>query len=198
MPGDVSRTLTVGFYGKVPARGDFVRSGLPRDFIDAWDDWLSGVMLASREQAGDAWLPAYLEAPIWRFVLPPGLCGVHAALGLMMPSVDRAGRYFPLTFAVLAGSARFDPASGDTWLDRCEDAGRAALEQDFSPDQISAMLGSPDLAWTDTPVCHSEWWTDGSVRLSAGRMTCRGLPDADDYATMLGIAPETTGQERPG
>ena len=30
-----------GFYGKLPARGDFVRAALPRDFTDRWDAWLS-------------------------------------------------------------------------------------------------------------------------------------------------------------
>ena len=33
--------------------------------------------------------------------LAAGMCGSAPALGLMLPSVDRAGRYFPLTFAAL-------------------------------------------------------------------------------------------------
>src|SRR4029434_3465373 len=28
-----------GLFGKLPARGDFVRENLPRDFTDSWDDW---------------------------------------------------------------------------------------------------------------------------------------------------------------
>ena len=66
VPGDV----TAGFYGKLPARGDFVRAGLPRDFTDPWDDWLQSVIAGSRSLMGDAWLPAFLEAPVWRFTLP--------------------------------------------------------------------------------------------------------------------------------
>ena len=97
----MSGAVAVGFYGKLPARGDFVRVGLPRDFIDPWDDWLQAVIAGSRSLMGDAWLPAFLEAPVWRFALPPGMCGGQAALGLMLPSVDQAGRYFPLTFAAL-------------------------------------------------------------------------------------------------
>src|ERR1700739_3155085 len=118
--------VIAGFYGKLPARGDFVRSGLPRDFTDPWDAWLAQAIAGSRTRMGDDWLPAFLEAPVWRFVLAPGLCGERAVLGLVLPSVDRAGRYFPLTFAALfdEGSAVADAA----WLDRCEAAGRAALE----------------------------------------------------------------------
>ena len=88
--------VTVGFYGKLPARGDFVRAGLPRDFTDPWDDWLQSVIAGSRALMGDAWLPAFLEAPVWRFRPAAGMCGARAALGLMLPSVDKAGRYFPL------------------------------------------------------------------------------------------------------
>ena len=64
-------------------------------------------------------MPAYLEAPVWRFALPPGMCGERAVLGLMLPSVDKAGRYFPLTFAALHPRG-IAAASGDAWLDVCE------------------------------------------------------------------------------
>ena len=99
--------------GKLPARGDFVRAGLPRDFTDPWDDWLQSVMAGSRALMGEAWLPAFLEAPVWRFTLPPGMCGEQAVLGLMLPSVDKAGRYFPLTFAAL------QPVGIATGVGRC-------------------------------------------------------------------------------
>ena len=89
---------------------------------------------------GEAWLPAFLEAPVWRFTLPPGMCGAQAVLGLMLPSVDRAGRYFPLTFAALSpyGIAH---GVGRGLARRCEAAGRDALEQDTPPQEIADMLG---------------------------------------------------------
>ena len=184
MPGAV----IVGFYGKLPSRGDFVRSGLPRDFTDRWDDWLQSVMAGSRTLMGDAWLPAFLEAPVWRFTLPRGLCGERAALGVMLPSVDKAGRYFPLTFAVLLPD---DDTIGvdDAWLDCCEAAGRAAVEQDASPEQIAGMLTAPELAGTASD--HAEWWTEGSPRVPPTRMTLSGMPDAVTYATMLGTSADS-------
>ncbi|TIU04376.1 MAG: type VI secretion system-associated protein TagF, partial [Mesorhizobium sp.] len=30
-----------GFYGKMPATGDFVTRRLPGDFVRAWDRWLA-------------------------------------------------------------------------------------------------------------------------------------------------------------
>jgi len=184
----VSQAWIAGFYGKLPARGDFVRFALPRDFTDPWDAWLSDVIGETRRRAPDDWLAAFLEAPVWRFILPAGLCGARAALGLMLPSVDRAGRYYPLTFAALCDSP--GPAAGpsaDAWLDMCEAAGRDALQNDTSPDWIAAALAAPDLPATGEPVTASEWWTEGAPRVPAGHFSSQTFPSAAVYAEMLGI-----------
>jgi type VI secretion system protein ImpM len=180
--------VTPGFYGKLPARGDFVRAGLPRDFTDRWDDWLQSVIAGSRTLMGEAWLPAFLEAPIWRFSLPPGLCGERAVLGLMLPSVDKAGRYFPLTFAALlsGGAASPDSAAAIAWLDQCEAVGCAALEQDTAPQEISELLGVADFGDDANAAAGGVWWSEGSPRVEPARMTLDGMPDAAAYAAMLG------------
>ncbi|OYV61471.1 MAG: type VI secretion-associated protein, partial [Acidiphilium sp. 21-62-4] len=85
----------VGFYGKIPVRGDFVGAGLPRDLVNRWDGWCRLALHESRQALGESWLAAWMEAPIWRFRLAPGLCGAAGILGVMLPSVDRAGRHFP-------------------------------------------------------------------------------------------------------
>ena len=89
-----------GFFGKLPKHGDFVTRRLPSEFVDVWDGWLQQVIADTREQLGEAWLEAYLVCPIWRFVLAPGVCGKLGWLGALMASVDRVGRYFPLTVAL--------------------------------------------------------------------------------------------------
>ncbi len=186
--------IICGFYGKLPARGDFVRAGLPRAFTDPWDEWMGTVIAGSRERMGEQWLPAYLEAPVWRFSLSPGLCGPLPAVGLMIPSVDKAGRYFPLTFAALCG----DGDSIPSWLDRCEDAGFAALERDTEPEEIVRLIGHPEGAlqyrdYAKTVSCESIWWTDGAPRVAATRMSLSGLPDVATYASMLGETQEPAG-----
>lgn len=194
--------ILVGFYGKLPARGDFVRSGLPRDFTDRWDDWLQAAMAGSRALMGEAWLPAFLEAPVWRFSLPPGMCGASAALGLMLPSVDRAGRYFPLTFAALSPHG-IAAAAGEAWLDTCEAAGRAALEQDTPPQDIAAMIDGPELPEDVCRTDQSMWWSEGSARVAPTRALLHRLPDGATYAAMLGTETacialrETTWQPTP-
>lgn len=191
MPGAVAGSALVGFYGKLPARGDFVRWGLPRDFTDPWDRWLADVMASTRAELGeDVWLPAYLEAPIWRFALPAGMCGARAVLGLTMPSVDKAGRYFPLTFAALPASPDFDFSTGGAWLDRCEEAGFEALQSDATPDAIAAALPVPVLPRATAPSSGSRWWTSGSVRLPQNEISLQRLPDTRMFARMLGMIPD--------
>ncbi|MDD1622812.1 MAG: type VI secretion system-associated protein TagF [Methylococcaceae bacterium] len=122
-----------GFYGKLPSHGDFLSRRLPRQFIEPWDQWLQGGLAASREQLGKAWLNTFLVSPIWEFALAPGLCGEDAWAGVMMPSVDKVGRYFPLTLVAKVDRGRltrlFDPGCG--WFDALAELALSTLEYDF-------------------------------------------------------------------
>jgi type VI secretion system protein ImpM len=178
-------TQAAGLYGKLPARGDFVRIGLPGSFVAPWDAWLQDVVAGSRELLGADWLPAWLEAPVWRFALAGGLCGPDPVLGVLLPSVDRVGRYFPLTLAAFVGA---EGAGGpEAWLDAAESAGFAALEQDATQEQVAAMLPPAPRAG-DVPSAGSLWWTVGGPRVAASRRPCPALPDAAAFAGMLSDA----------
>jgi len=121
----------VGFYGKLPMVGDFVSRRLPDDFISVWDTWLQSAIATSQEQLGGDWLSRYLTSPIWRFLLSPGVCGNQAVAGIVMPSVDRVGRYFPLTVAVVFEQSPSLPlvlSTGNIWFEQLEDAALTGLE----------------------------------------------------------------------
>jgi type VI secretion system protein ImpM len=195
-PSGAARNVDVGLFGKLPARGDFVQLGLPGAFVRPWDDWLQRVMAASQDQMGEDWLPAFLESPVWRFALPGGLCGPGAVLGLFMPSVDRVGRYFPLTLAAVLPSGGWLPASDvtDPWLAAAEAAGRTALDEAAAPDEVMRHLPALDVGASgdmpgdtpgDTPA-PGEWWTDGGPRVAETRVVLTALPDAARFAAMLG------------
>ena len=186
----------VGFFGKLPARGDFVRSGLPRGFVDPWDAWWQRSITATREAAAD-WTAAWLEAPVWRFCLPPGLCGAEAALGLWLPSVDRVGRYFPLTIAAVGGSCLLTHEMADGFLAAAEQAGLDALRLDLDPDALSLRVAEAFGAGPPPPPPETQqpdwatWWTDGGTRVAPATLTTSALPEGAAFAAMLDNAWET-------
>jgi type VI secretion system protein ImpM len=139
----VSESRIPGFYGKIPSLGDFVSRRLPRSFVAPWETWLQEVIAGSREHLGDIWLEHYLTSPLWRFTLSPGICGEHAWAGILMPSVDRVGRYYPFTLA-----GRLDPACNlfrfmereVAWYARLEELALSCLEDDFRMEALELQL----------------------------------------------------------
>lgn len=85
----------LGFFGKLPAVGDFVNRGIDRAQMKAVDAWLQ-LGLTELAQRDAQWLDHYLIAPVWCFAVPAGQWSEAAHYGALMASVDRVGRYFPL------------------------------------------------------------------------------------------------------
>ncbi|NOQ13552.1 MAG: type VI secretion system-associated protein TagF [Methyloprofundus sp.] len=137
------QNLTLGFYGKLPSLGDFVSRRLAQDFIASWDSWLQSSLAVSRESLGEQWLDQYLTSPIWRFALSPGLAGKGAWLGIVMPSVDRVGRYFPLTIAceVPANVSLIQLfVSECDWFEELESVAISALENDLAVEEFDSQV----------------------------------------------------------
>lgn len=87
---------TLGWYGKMPANGDFVHRRLSRELILWWDKWLQ-VGVAGLHQSDTARAEAaYLGAPLWNFAIPAGFGSGLVQFGCIGPSRDRVGRCYPL------------------------------------------------------------------------------------------------------
>ena len=100
LPGDRSATPpSLGWFGKIPAAGDFINRRLPNDFLQPWDEWLQSGIARGRSVLEARWDEVYLTFPVWRFLLPAGTGSQGHWAGVLMPSVDRVGRHFPLTVA---------------------------------------------------------------------------------------------------
>src|SRR5262249_33456992 len=127
-------TMSVGFYGKLPSHGDFISRAVGDQFVDRWDAWLQAGVAQSRADLGEGWLDLFLTSPVWRFALARGGIGGRAFAGVLLPSGDRVGRYFPLTIV-----ADFPPSSDPHvlsvaaagWFDWVEAIARRALERDL-------------------------------------------------------------------
>ncbi|MGH6647493.1 type VI secretion system-associated protein TagF [Aquabacterium sp.] len=133
-----------GWYGKLPTLGDFASRRLESSFIDPWDAWLAEGLTGLRAQDETTWLDHYLASPVWRFVLMPGVIGLGTAMaGVLMPSVDRVGRYFPLTLVAPITPTPSNAADTEAllaWLHQLDDAAADALHEDWSIDQLEAEL----------------------------------------------------------
>lgn len=132
-----------GWYGKVASLGDFTARRLPPAFVAPWDAWLQEGMRASRARHGGAWLDLYRHAPLWRFVLGAGACGDAAVAGVLLPSIDRVGRHFPLTLAALVDDVAVPGellACAGPWFDALARLGVAAMRGDLQLGGLDAAL----------------------------------------------------------
>lgn len=152
-----------GYFGKVPARGDFVACRLVPALAEPWDVWL-GLLTTAAHGATPApdWPEAWLTAPLWRFALGAGLVPEPGAAGILVASVDRVGRMFPFT---VIGAAPGVP--DEAWFDAAEALALAALADDADLDALDAglvWLGPPGDV-TPLEPGRSLWRCRGSVRM---------------------------------
>lgn len=148
-----AQTFATGWYGKLPATGDFVGRRMPAAFREAWDRWMQGAIAGSRERLGADWRDSYLSMPVWRFVFSPGLLTPNAWAGIMAPSVDAVGRYFPLAMASALPSTSLDLVrtllAAQAWFDELESIAFDALAP-------RADVGAVDAAIAAQPF-HGDW-----------------------------------------
>lgn len=139
--------LNVGMYGKVPAHPDFISDTLHVDISNELYDWAQVVMYHSREKMSEnKWLSAYLVSPIWRMVVPKNEFRTHDWVGVMVPSVDALGRYFPL-FIVF--EADFKTLTVEWLFKECtelftimEAVAMRALQQQLNFSQLKSLLAN--------------------------------------------------------
>lgn len=139
--------IAAGWLGKLPSTGDFASRRLDPSQVESLDRWLSSLMLALKEREPDRWLDAYLASPSWRFLwmpqaMPPPWQG-RAWIGVVIPSVDRVGRYFPLALiqpleALPRSAAEMESAW--RWLQKIEEAAADALDGDWTIEAFEEEL----------------------------------------------------------
>ncbi|NPC56502.1 type VI secretion system-associated protein TagF [Caenimonas soli] len=148
----------VSWWGKLPARGDFVGRGLPPRWRRDWDAWLQGgLALAATRLDGAALRERLGSFAPWRYLALPG--PGEAWCGIIAPSHDRVGRAFPLTLAERLAA----PASPHDIAARLASLRGAAAE---GPEALEAAIAAlpppaeqdlqPAQAWPPQPA--SLWW----------------------------------------
>lgn len=127
--------VTIAWYGKLPARGDFVGRGLPPSWRREWDAWLQqGCALAAQALGSAAALRERLHGfEPWRYLAMTS--GGERWCGIVVASQDRVGRAFPLTL-VERGAAAAAPAACAARLAGLLDAAW------LGPDELDAAIAA--------------------------------------------------------
>jgi len=169
-PATVSAAIP-GFYGKLPARGDFVSRNLSPAFLTPWNNWLQAAITCSRQQLGQDWLNCYLTSPLWRFALSPGVCGPEVHAGVLMPSVDRVGRYYPLVIAApLPNHLNLLELTWEDWFERAEQVALTGLDEHLDVEDFVGRVQALELPTTSI-------FLDGTVIAEASGMAWYCLLD---------------------
>jgi len=140
-----------GFFGKLPARGDFLGWNLAPGFLGPWEAWLDQLLCQAFSSYGAGWAGRVRAGLGWRFALAAGVCGPEPMAGILVPSGDRVGRVFPLTIATrLAPGSDLAtvPVAGIEWFAAAEQLAAVATRSDVALDLVGLInairaLGAP-------------------------------------------------------
>lgn len=176
-----------GWYGKLASLGDFASRRLPETMVQQLDTWLATAVAGSRQQLGTAWLDAYLATPVQRFVLGPGVLDASWWFGVLMPSCDNVGRYFPLVVVhsrAAPPTERFGLDHLDLWWQRAAEATLATLADGADVQRFERALEDlpPWPAARELPA----WWPPAAAVPAA--MVVPSGTTASEFAHSLAAA----------
>ncbi|SIQ96029.1 type VI secretion system-associated protein TagF [Marinobacterium stanieri] len=208
--------VEIGIYGKLPAHGDFVSLHTNAELTAGLYDWCNDVIYASRTKMGEVpWLKAYLVSPAWRFCMLVPDQPAQATAGVMLPSVDAAGRYFPLFLLFQLDAERVPTAwlfkEAEPLLTALEQSGIEALQRQLDVKDLQLLIqqktsslalgdamtlpNSTELVQRRLPlvldlmvgdVGGSLWWSSMSLN-SKDKPFCSfaELPQASEYEALI-------------
>jgi type VI secretion system protein ImpM len=149
--------MTAWLFGKLPVHGDFVSRGLPMQEREMLDSWLSAEMAQAKAKLGDDFADSYDAAPPWCFVRKND--NDNWAGGALCPSMDSAGRRFPILVARANLSAEEATVAARSCVDLIYDAFATSMTAD-------ALLAATEAFRPDTnPGTSSEsWWVEDEAQ----------------------------------
>ncbi|AUH66535.1 type VI secretion system-associated protein TagF [Paracoccus zhejiangensis] len=142
--------MATGFFGKLPARGDFVTRGLPPGARPMVDRWLTR-MLAPLARQPEDWPAGGFRALLGH--------GDEALALLILPSRDTSGREFPL--AAVSPATAAGQAEIDHWADQALTALDRACRGDLDADDLAAVLDPLAVAAGQTALTPPLIWAVG-------------------------------------
>lgn len=107
--------------------------------MSRWDTWLAASVAESRNALGDDWLERYLSAPVWCMACAPSVVDDGWWFGVLMPSIDAVGRYFPLLVLIDTDEPPSSPGAWAAFAHWYRDAAACALATLSPEDTLEAF-----------------------------------------------------------
>lgn len=104
MPSRPVNSRLVSWFGKLPAYGDFIGRRMAHSFQGEWDYWVRSGLDQLRSDEPDQWVERYTLSPLWNFMCSSSFSG-QSICGVIAPSMDRVGRFFPISVIAIADGA---------------------------------------------------------------------------------------------
>ncbi len=145
-----------GFFGKMPATGDFIGRGLPAGLRQPLDHWLTACLAGIAPQD---WPPDGIRA---RMAL-----GGRTVLVSAVPSEDRLGRLFPLV--ALRPGADVPREAADRWCTAVLYDLADAADGLIGPDELGARLAAAPAPETGADEASDIVWRSGGPVAPATR-----------------------------
>jgi len=191
----------IAWFGKLPCVGDFCSHNMSACLLSALDDWLSTALQTGLQAYGSAWKQAYFETPMHGFVWGQGTLpclGEAQVVGVIMPSVDKAGREFPFVLLeqLPAGAATWvSRVELDDWFLQAHTLCADALYEEWPLEKLRTMLpGLPVLGLQHhgcrtlaVPREQTHWFRIDYAGQIGWVMQHHGLPRAQAFGALLGL-----------
>ncbi len=140
----------IGFTGKIPDKPDFISRYLPSNFLSFWDTWIDQGMSQSQSSLGAQWQERFLIAPVWQFSILPGQLGETGWVGVIIPSMDGVGRYYPLTVASAYPFSHHHFPEAEVIFERLEGVAISALDEGVSINDLEDLCHQECLSQAET------------------------------------------------
>jgi len=137
--------------GKLPFHGDFVARGISASARDEMDRWLVDAMATARDELGLRFEESFDRALPWRFAW-------HVerwTAGALVPSVDSAGRRFPL----LVARTNLEGDEVERAAQLCEAAAAQAISERWQADKLMKAVEALEMVHTASRG-REEWWNE--------------------------------------
>jgi type VI secretion system protein ImpM len=156
-------SMTAWLFGKLPVHGDFVSRGLALAERDMLDSWLSAEMAKAKDRLGADFADSYDAAPPWCFVRKRDDDGWDG--GALCPSMDSAGRRFPILVARAQLEADQAPSAARSCVDVIYEAFGTAMTADALLSAAQSLQPATTLGVTSV-----SWWVEDEAQTPVVRL----------------------------